>query len=156
MSKILAVIEGEPITVNNDGTVSFKCKLAVDGDGSGASHGDPDFQPDTSLHERGMALNADTEKYFVVPPAILDGVKPVVLGCHGNAINVNTHMESDFVVGDVGPKRKLGEGSIALCKALGISDSPTTGGEEEHVIHVQIWPGVPAIVDGMQYDLEPS
>ena len=153
--QIIATIEGEPITW--DGTkVRFRAKAAIDADGAGSSHGDPDFQPDTALHQGGEPLNADIDKYIVVPPAILRGVKPIVLGCQANVTDIATGNTTDAVVGDVGPRRQIGEISIACAKALGIPASPTKGGVDEHRFLYVIVPGVAAVVDGKQYTLQAS
>jgi hypothetical protein len=155
MSRIIGTIEGEIIRENDDGSVSYRAKLAVDTDGSGPLHGDPCAQTDTSLHLDGKALNADEDRYIVVPPAILLGVNGVVLGCQAHLKNVRNGMETDAVVGDIGPHRKLGEASVATAKALGINPSPTSGGVDEHIVEYTLWPGQPALVDGKQYLLQP-
>jgi hypothetical protein len=52
------------------GPVYFKSKAAVDTDGSGPLHGDPDAQSQTSLRLTGSrSLNADITPYFVLPPS---------------------------------------------------------------------------------------
>lgn len=156
MSHILAVIEGEPIIVHNDGSISYHAKFAVDTDGSGPLHGDPCAQRDTSLHFDGKPLNADVDKYSVVPPAILNGVNGVVLGCRMHCRNLENGLESSAVVGDVGPHKKLGEGSAALASALGINPSPVSGGRAEHIVFWQLWPGEAATVNGKTYTLQAS
>ena len=155
MSRILDTIEGEPVTLEDDGSITFKAKAAIDGDGAGASHGDPDFQAQTSLrHKDGSYLNADTERYIALSPDIMKGVAPVVLGSQVHLKNALNDKECDAVVGDIGPHRKLGEISIACAKALGINPSPTRGGEDRHAVLYTIYPGVPAVVDGIEYDLQ--
>lgn len=154
--RIIATIENEPITELNDGSVTYKSKFAVDTDGSGPLHGDPCAQRDTSLHLHGQPLNADVDKYIVVPPAIRDGVAGVVLGCQAYVTNTKNGRTSEAVVGDIGPHKKLGEGSVALAKALGINPSPNFGGEDSHVIHYSLVPGKAASVDGKSYNLQPA
>lgn len=151
----ICTIEGEDVNEMDDSTVNYKAKFAVDTDGSGPLHGDPCAQRDTSLHLMGKALNADVDKYVVVPPAIIKGVKGIVLGCQAFCTNVKNGRTSEAVVGDVGPRKKLGEGSVALAAALGIDPSPTTGGTEEHVVHYSLIPGKAASVDGKHYHLQP-
>jgi len=153
--RTLAIIEGEPISWDGT-TVSYMAKAAVDSDGIGPSHGDPDWQGDTSLHHNGNALNADVDKYIVVPPAIINGVGPVVLGSQARVINRKTMLTTAAVVGDIGPHAKLGEISVACARALGINPSPVNGGEDSHCIHYEITPGLPAVVDGVAYSLQPS
>jgi hypothetical protein len=154
--RIIATIDGEQILENPyDGKITFKAKAAVDTDGSGPLHGDPCAQRDTSLHWRGKALNADEDRYIVVPPAIIQGVKGIVLGCQAHAKNIKNGHETEAVVGDVGPHKKIGEVSVATAKALGINPSPTSGGVDEHIIEYTIRPGVAATVNGKAYTLQP-
>ena len=153
MSRIIAIIENEPIAVNDAGTeVAWTAKAAIDGDGSGSSHGDPDFQNDTSLHHDGKPLNADVDRYIVVPPVIIQSVVGVVLGCAAEVTYNGKTVTA--VVGDIGPRSKIGEMSIATAKALGIPSSPNTGGIEAHVVRYRIFPGFPAIVEGVEYQLQ--
>ena len=58
MSRVIATIEEEDIIENDDGTVSFTAKAAIDSDGSGPHFGDSTAQDDTSLHQDGEPLNA--------------------------------------------------------------------------------------------------
>lgn len=154
MSKILATIEGNPITLLPDGRIIYTAKAAIDGDGSGGnSYGDPDFQDNTSLKVNGKYLNAETERYIAVPPAILDGVEPIVLGSQAEVSYSGKTVTA--VVGDIGPHEKLGEISIACAQALGIPHSPLTGGVSSGVGYV-IHPGIPAVVDGKTYPLQAS
>jgi hypothetical protein len=124
--------------------VTYLSKFAVDGDGSGSSHGDPDYQPDTSLHVSGKPLNSDIDLYGVIPPQVVFQTSGIMLGCLGKCTNKNNGKTAVMVCGDVGPHDKVGEGSIALAKALGISSSPVSGGVEDHVFLWEWWPGVPA------------
>ena|SRR5438105_5764339 len=156
MSKIIDTIEGEEIILGDDGKVCYKSKAAIDADGSGPSHGDPDWQNDTTLHHNGRALNADVDQYIVVPPAIISGVGPIVLGSQAHVTNTLNGKSCEAVVGDIGPHRKLGEISVACAKALGIPSSPVSGGVDEHVVKYVIEPGVPAVVNGVTYQLQPS
>lgn len=153
--RVLATIEGESINELDDGMVTYTAKCAVDTDGSGDLHGDPCAQADTSLHWQGKPLNADDDKYIVVPPVIIHGVEGAVLGCQAWAKNVTNGMSTEAVVGDIGPHKKLGEGSNAFNRALGLSGNPNSGGTEKHIIHYSLKPGLPAVVDGKQYALQP-
>jgi hypothetical protein len=154
--RVIDTIEGEQILENPyDQSVSFKAKAAVDTDGSGPLHGDPCAQRDTSLHRQGKALNADEDCYIVVPPAIIQGTKGIVLGCQAFATNTKNGKHTEAVVGDVGPHKKLGEISVATARALGINPSPNTGGVDEHIIEYRLFPGTPAVVNGKHYTLQP-
>lgn len=160
MKTHLFTIQSAPVFLDNDDpkfpiitwiTGANGSKTNIDGDGTGPSHGDPDFQGDTSLHEHHSALNADEDQYIAIPPQIRDCVSEPVLGCQGHAKHGGK--TAQFVVGDIGPKNKLGEVSIALANALGIPSSPTTGGTLEGVEYT-IYPGQPANVNGKIYDLQ--
>ncbi len=154
--RTIATIDGEKISELTDGSVTYTAKAMIDTDGSGPLHGDPCAQTDTSLHLDGKALNADIDRYIVVPPAIINGVKGIVLGCQAYCQNIRNGMTTAAVVGDIGPRKKLGEMSVACAKALGINPSPTTGGEESHIIFYSLKPGIPAVVNGKQYTLKAS
>jgi len=154
MRKTIAIIQGHSITLNEDGSVEWDSKGAVDDDGSGGNAwGDPDFQPSTSFRQDGQSLNAETENYVVVPPAVLEGVAPIVLGCQAEVSYGGKTVQA--VVGDIGPHAKLGENSVALYRALGLLDSPLSGGVDSGM-HTKIWPGTPAIANGKTYTLQPS
>lgn len=153
--KILDTIEGEDIIEEDDGRIKFRAKAAVDTDGIGPHHHDPDAQSDTSLHLDGKPLNADEDIYIVLPPQIIEKVRGIVLGCQSVLHNLKNGMSTCAVVGDIGPHRKIGEISVACAAAIGIDPSPTTGGEDSHVIDYVIYPGQAAIVNGKKYQLQP-
>lgn len=72
--------------------------------------------------------------YLSVPPA-WGGVKM------GDLARVSYRDQwSPAIVADVGPHGKIGEGSIALARALGINASPIHGGVGKGVA-VTLWPG---------------
>jgi hypothetical protein len=151
--RTIATIEGENIVEHNDGSVTFTAKAAIDSDGVGPHHGDRTAQDETTYKPD---LNADEDAYIVVPPAIRDGVKGVVMGCLANVENTVNGQHTAAVVGDIGPRRKLGEISCACASAIGLNPSPVSGGVDEHTIKYVIFPGVPAIVEGRQYHLQPK
>jgi len=101
-------------------------------------------------------VDAATVPYVVVPPAIRNGVKGVVMGCLAHVTNTKNGKHTAAVVADIGPRKKLGEISCACAMAIGVNPSPTSGGIDEHVIEYVIFPGVPAIVNGTQYHLQPA
>jgi hypothetical protein len=156
MSRIIDTIEGEPISLGDDGKIRYRAKAAIDGDGMGSPHGDPDFQNRTTLQHNGRSLNADVDRYIAIPPAIIAGVAPIVLGSQAHVTNTRNGKTCTAVVGDIGPHRKLGEISIACAAEIGIDPSPTQGGEERHIVEYVIEPGVPAAVDGVTYTLQSS
>jgi Fungal chitosanase of glycosyl hydrolase group 75 len=152
--KLIGVLEGQAVIEWDNGTVSYYAKAAIDSDGSGPSHGDPDFQNDTKLHFNGTALNADVDRYIVVPPLIIRGVKPIIMGSQAYVKNLLNGKTATAVVGDEGPHNKLGEISVSLAKDLDIAWSPVHGGESRPVIAYWIRPGSPAIIGRKQYNLQ--
>lgn len=137
-----------------DGSIVFKANGRIDGDGSGPSHGDPCFQSDTTLHFNGKALNAEVDRFIVLPPAIVKSVPGIVLGSQAFVMNVRNGKSTYAVVGDIGPKHKLGEISSATAVALGLSGNPNSGGTDDFILNFTVWPGKPAIVEGKQYSLQ--
>ena len=154
---LLPIINGERIIELPSGKVVFIGDADIDCDGSGGNPDhDPYFQPDTTLHRNGRALNAYLERFIVVPPAIVCGVPGVVMGCQAHAVNLLNGRECTAVVGDLGPTSKIGELSVACAIALGLNGNPNYGGTSEHVIFYSLKPGQAAIVDGIRYELQPS
>ena len=117
------------------------------------------LQPDGTVYPRTNPLgyvDAESVPFIVVPPAIVEGVVDVVLGCKARITDTRTGKSVDCVVADTGPKTKTGEASIAAAKALGVPSSARTGGEEKPVFTYELWPGVPAEVNGVTYPLQHS
>lgn len=137
---------------NDDLSVQFISKAAIDSDGVGPHHGDHTAQDETSYKPD---LNADVDRYIVVPPAIISGVTGVVIGCQAHVVNAKNGKFTDAVVGDIGPHHKLGEISCACASAIGLNPSPVDGGVDAHVIKYTLWPGTPANVEGKIYVLQP-
>jgi hypothetical protein len=158
--RILGTILNEPIVENDDKSVDYTSHEEIDDDGSDNRWQDPDWQRDTSLHypakpnPAGKPIDAGSVPYVVVPTLIIDSVAGIVLGCRA----VVTHKDKtvEAVVADVGPHKKLGEGSVELANRLGIPSSPVSGGDEKFDVHYKLFPGTPAVVDGVTYDLQPS
>lgn len=151
--RTIATIEGEDIIEFPDGSVHYRAKAAIDSDGIGPHHGDHTAQDATTYQP---SLNADKDRYIVVPPAIRDGVKGVVMGCLAQVTNTRNGMHTAAVVGDIGPHKKLGEISCACASAIGLNPSPVSGGVDDHVIEYVIWPGTAAVVNGKVYTLQPA
>lgn len=169
MLKFLTGADGEPITIKSKGEgymaaaytgenergsfVQFAGDLDVDVDGSPDWKRDPYGQADTSLHHNGKPINSDVVPGIVLPPELIKAVGPVVLGClaeiefHGKVI--------PCVVFDVGPHFKLGEASAAAAVRAGINPDPNRGGRDEPDVIYRFYPGVPAVIDGIAYDLQP-
>jgi Fungal chitosanase of glycosyl hydrolase group 75 len=151
--RTIATIENEDIVEHDDGSVCFTAKAAIDSDGVGPHHGDHTAQDQTSYKPD---LNADIDRYIVVPPAIRNGVKGVVMGCLALVVNMKNGKHTAAVVGDIGPHAKLGEISCATASAIGLNPSPVSGGTDSHVIKYVLFPGIPAVVEGKTYHLQPA
>jgi Fungal chitosanase of glycosyl hydrolase group 75 len=82
-------------------------------------------------------INSDTVPYIVLPSRMGLGAK---LGDMGVAINKNTKAFSYAIFADIGPRNKLGEGSIALARELGVPSDPKKGGTLSGIIYV-VFPG---------------
>lgn len=104
-------------------------------------------------------VDSSTVPFIVVPPMIVKSVKGIVMGCRATVTNSHTGQTVEAVVGDGGPRDHLGEISVACARAIGV---PTGGrfaansGGADSGIHYQIWPGVPAVVNGVTYPLQGS
>lgn len=139
-------------TEHEDGSVDVVAFLRIDTDGVGNHHGDRTAQNETTYKPN---LNADVDKFMVVPGKIRKGVKGVVIGCQGHVMDTKTGRSTDVVVGDVGPNDRSGEVSRAVALALGIEADPNKGGwDESRRFRYWFKPGQPAVVDGKKYKLQ--
>lgn len=100
------------------------------------------FVSTTSLEDKSKAVTdplryVDSEKvaYVVLPPAVTTTGK-AKLGDFAVVINKKNAKTSFAIFADVGPRTKLGEGSIALAKALGLKKDPKRGGPVADLIYV--------------------
>jgi Fungal chitosanase of glycosyl hydrolase group 75 len=102
-------------------------------------------------------VDSATVPFIVVPPMIIRGVAGVVMGCRAVVTNRKNGKTVEAVVADSGPSNHLGEISVACAKALGIPTGgkhPANGGGAESGIKYQLFPGVPAVVNGVRYPLQ--
>jgi hypothetical protein len=157
---VLVTIGGVPIYASEDGSyVHFLSDLDVCNDGSGPAHGDEYHQSQTAYYsggrDGGKYLNADKDKYLVVPPQVRSMVPPVVMGCQGRVTNMNTGEVSEAVTGDIGPKDKTGECAYCLAKKLNSSITYNSG-DTKRIYLYELWPGKAAKVDGFTYRLQPA
>ncbi len=106
------------------------------------------------IREPSEAQEAALDRVLVA--AALGSAKGVVLGCKAMVEHLDNGKQCDAVAADVGPANHAGEGSIALAHALDIPSNPKHGGIEKHVIRYTLWPGVPAVVNGETFVLQPS
>lgn len=135
--------------------VQFTSDLDVCNDGSGPSHGDPYYQSQTAYYNGGQYLNADVDKYIVVPPQVRSMVPPIVMGCRARLTNLKTGAWHAAVVGDIGPETKTGEAAYCLAHLINPNITHNTG-DESPIYLYELWPGIPAVVDGKRYALEPA
>lgn len=96
----------------------------------------------TIADRRDPRRNVDSEK---IPYIALSGAANMqsLVGL-GDFVAVHNGRNGKVCFGiyaDIGPKKRLGEGSIALAKALGIPSSPRVGGEEESKILYVVFAG---------------
>lgn len=144
------------IYTNEEGSyVQFKSDLDICNDGSGPDYDDPSYQSQTAYYNGGKFLNADKDKYIVIPPQVRSMVVPTVMGCQARATNVTTKVTSPAVTGDIGPDDKTGEAAYCLAKILNPNITHNSGDSKLSYLY-ELWPGVPAIVDGKKYKLEPA
>jgi len=103
----------------------------------------------TSLQDTSKAVtdprryvDSNLVPYLAISPRLLGKSLPggVKLGDVAAVVNTSNGKVAYAVVADVGPKDKLGEGSIALADALGIRSNPKRGGAVKGVVYV-VFPG---------------
>lgn len=150
----LPTIDYTKTWLHPDGHLWFTTKAHIDSDGSDNRHRDPCWQAETSLKRQGQSIDAECVPYIALPPAIIQAVPGIVLGCRVRLRNITTKESCDAVVADVGPRRKLGEISCEAARRIGLDGNPNHGGTDARIISYEIWPGVPAVVDGETYKLQ--
>jgi hypothetical protein len=96
-------------------------------------------------------VDSETVPYVVVPPVIIQKTQGVVRGCFARVTYKGKSV--DCMVGDVGPKRKVGEISIAAARDVGMNPSPRTGGEDRKIVQYEVFPGRKATINGVEYSL---
>lgn len=100
----------------------------------------------TSLHNAGGSSTApgtyvDARKipYIVLPPEFMKQFG-VTLGDLAVVTNQRNGKSSFAIFADVGPHGKIGEGSVALARALGLNDDPRYGGTGSSSIAYLVFP----------------
>jgi len=134
--------------------IRFTSDLDVCNDGSGPDYDDPSYQSQTAYYNGGQFLNADEDKYIVIPPQVRSGVMPVVMGCQARLTNLRTGVWYAAVTGEIGPDYTTGEAAYCLAKIV-CPDITHNSGDDDQVYLYELWPGKPAVVDGKTYKLEP-
>lgn len=151
---VLLTIGGVSIYISDDGGyVCFLSDLDICNDGSGPSYGDPHHQSETAYYNGGRFLNADHDKYIVIPPQVRKMTKGKVMGCKSCLTNLNVGKTFPAVMGEIGPTDKTGEAAYCLAKLVNPSIGHNHGDKSEIYLY-ELWPGVPAVVDGKKYKLE--
>jgi RHS repeat-associated protein len=103
-------------------------KAAIDTDGSGPSHGDPDYQPETSLKNAdGSSLNADEDPYGVAPIDLNKQFGGPLKSGDKMDITIDGKTKT-MPIGDFGPKGKNGEMSTKAARDLGLDVKYTKHG----------------------------
>ncbi|MBL9131166.1 MAG: hypothetical protein JNG86_08210 [Verrucomicrobiaceae bacterium] len=102
-------------------------------------------------------VDAASVPYIVLPSHWRAQAVGVVLGCKASITDTKTgKVLMAAGVLDFGPKAKLGEASIACAKFFGIPSSPKNGGTSEKRFIYHFFPGVPAEINGITYQLQPA
>lgn len=124
-----------------DGSVYMRTHLMVDADGGTEWQTDRTGQANTSLRNAdGRSLNAKAVNYFVLPLGAEWKHMGIKLGDVAWVRNIANGTMVPAIFGDEGPHNKIGEGSQALCRALGLSDNPSHGGTSQKNIEFLIVP----------------
>jgi hypothetical protein len=100
----------------------------------------------TSLHNAagsttvpGTYVDARKIPYIVLPPEFMK-IFGVALGDLAVVTNQRNGKTSFAIFADVGPHGKIGEGSLALARALGLNDDPRYGGINDSSIAYLVFP----------------
>jgi len=130
--------------------------LYSDGNGHPLTDGEGNAYSKTSLILPGNVANRSVDAfsvpYVVVNPHVQYNATGVVLGCLATVAYQGRSIEA--VVADVGPGNRIGEISVAAAKALGIADSPLSGGVSTHEVSYTLYPGKAAVLNGVTYPLQ--
>jgi hypothetical protein len=135
--------------------VCFVSDLDICNDGSGPAHGDPHHQSETAYYNGGKFLNADKDKYVVIPPQVRSAIDPVVMGSQAKLTRLDTMEHSPAVTGEIGPDDKTGEAAYCLAKLINPKITHNSG-DQSLIYFYELWPGIPAVVGNKHYKLEPT
>jgi Fungal chitosanase of glycosyl hydrolase group 75 len=80
-------------------------------------------------------VDASAIRYIVLPPRARDAAG-IRLGDLATVRNRRSGKVAHAIFADIGPPAKLGEGSIALARALGIPHDPRQGGQVSDVVYL--------------------
>jgi Fungal chitosanase of glycosyl hydrolase group 75 len=101
-------------------------------------------------------VDAASVPYIVLPSHWRKLAVGVVLGCKATVEDTKTGkiLKAAGVL-DFGPRTKLGEASIACAEFFGVPSSPKHGGTSEKRFIYTFFPGIPAVIKGVTYQLQP-
>lgn len=133
--------------------ICFVSDLDICNDGSGPAHGDKHHQSQTAYYNKGKFLNADVDRYIVIPPQLRKKCKKKVMGCQARLTNLVSGACEDAVMGEIGPSDKSGEAAYCLAKLVNKNISHNSG-DKAQVYFYELWPGRPAVVGDKSYRLE--
>jgi hypothetical protein len=152
--EMLIVIGSVPIFTGGGGKyVAFISDLDICNDGTGPDYDDPHHQSQTAYYNGGKYLNADVDKYIVIPPQIRSMVPAKVMGCQARMTNLALGKWSQAVTGEIGPDDKTGE--AAWCLAHEMNSKVTHNSGDQRLIYLyELWPGLAAVVGDKTYKLE--
>jgi hypothetical protein len=154
--EVLIVIGGVSIYTSPNGDyICFVSDLDVCTDGTGEHYDDQTPQDETAYYNGGKFLNADTDKYIVIPPQVRMMPEPVVLGCQARLTRLDTMKRHAAVCGEIGPDDKTGEAAICLAQIMN-PDVSANSGDSRLIYFYELWPGRAALVNGKKYALEPA
>lgn len=155
MNELITIDDGCTIWASEGGHyIRFISDLDICNDGTGPDYDDPSYQSETAYYNGGKFLNADVDKYIVIPPQVRKMVPPVVMGCQGRLTNVVTGVWYDAVTGEIGPDYITGEAAYCLSEIVCPAVTHNCGNDSTIFLY-ELWPGIPAVVDGKTYKLEP-
>jgi hypothetical protein len=101
-------------------------------------------------------VDAASVPYIVLPSHWRKEAIGVVLGCKAIVEDTKTGkiLKAAGVL-DFGPRTKLGEASIACAEFFGVPPSAKDGGTSEKRFIYTFFPGIPAVINGVTYQLQP-
>lgn len=101
-------------------------------------------------------VDAASVPFIVLPSQWRKQAVGVVLGCKATVKDTKTGKILNAAgVMDFGPRAKLGEASVACAQFFGIPSSPKDGGTSEKRFIYTFFPGTPAVINGVTYQLQP-
>lgn len=161
-SKMAIDVDGAPCSYNKTNTGCGNLKyargpgiLATRPDGKLCTQGPHDPKPGyyvsmTTLEDSHNPNKCDYRKYVnaeTIPYFVLPGGRPlryrkwnVEIGDFGTVINLRNKKIAHAIFADIGPAKKIGEGSIALANALEIPSSRTGGTGKEAYVFYLVYP----------------